>query len=82
MDKLNQFLSKHYNKFNILSNILIASGVVGFSVLGVFSNIMTMTALVFWGVWLALLYFVGKYLDEQLDDISANTKDRSSCEID
>lgn len=82
MDKFNQFLSKHYNKFNILSNILIALGVVGFSVLGVFSNIMTMTALVFWGVWLALLYFVGKYLDEQLDDISTNNKDRSSCEID
>lgn len=82
MDKFNQFLSKHYNKFNILSNILIALGVVGFSVLGVFSNIMTMTALVFWGVWLALLYFVGKYLDEQLDDISTSNKDRSSCEID
>jgi hypothetical protein len=76
--KINGFLSKHYDKFNILSNVLIALGVVGFSVLGLFTNVMTISAIIFWGAWIAGLYFIGKYLDGQLEDIPDLSKSNVS----
>ena len=76
--QINRFLARHYDRFTILSNILIALGMVGFSLLGAFSNLMTITALGFWGTWIAFLYFLGKGLDGQLEDIQAE-KDGEKC---
>lgn len=62
-------IKDQYSFWSTLTNAMIAFGMVGFGLLGVLSPLITSFALIGWGVFIALTYFVGKFLDQQIDDM-------------
>jgi hypothetical protein len=73
--KLDRWLSKfyihllnHYAAYSVASNILIAVAMSGLALLGVLNSVLTPYALIVWGLILAAMYSVGKWLDSEVDD--------------
>ena len=46
-----------------------ALGVAGLALIGALSTILTVSVLIVWGVLLAAIYALGKFLDGEMDDI-------------
>lgn len=64
-----QHLGKHYSKYSMLANTLVALAMAGFALLGVLNTALTLMMLVTWGGVFACLYAVGKLLDQEVDDL-------------
>jgi hypothetical protein len=73
-------VKEQYSFWSTLTNAMIALGMAGITLLGVLSPLITTVALVGWGVFLALTYFIGKFLDQQIEDMDKVYRRESSGE--
>lgn len=70
--KLNAFychLNNHYSLYSFLANSATALALAGLALLGVLNTVLTTVALVVWGTLLGSVYFFGKWLNQEVDDI-------------
>lgn len=67
--KLYEHMRKHYVAYSFASNVIVALAIAGLALLGVLTTVLTVGALVTWGVVLATLYGIGKWLDQEVDDL-------------
>lgn len=67
---------KHYTLWTILTHIMVAIGFVGFAIIGVLTPLLTTMALFCWVGVIGAIFFVGKFLDQQIDAMS---EDNRSC---
>jgi hypothetical protein len=69
LNKAYTHLCKHYTKYSFVANSLIAISMAGLSLLGLLTQTLTMTYLIGWGILFALMFGLGKLLDQEIDDL-------------
>lgn len=69
-NKLYKNICKHYHLYSFIANTLIAVGMAGLALLGILTDTMTVVWLVGWGFMFATLFFIGKLLDQEIDDLN------------
>jgi hypothetical protein len=62
-------LCKNYQLYSFVANMLNALSMAGLALLGLLTDTMTITWLVGWGIMFAVLFFIGKLLNEEIDDL-------------
>jgi hypothetical protein len=62
-------LCKHYQLYSFTANILNAVSMAGLALLGLLTDTMAVTWLVGWGIMFAILFGIGKLLDQEIDDL-------------
>lgn len=62
-------LCKHYHVYSFTANMLNAVSMAGLALLGLLTDTMTVTWLVGWGIMFAVLFGIGKLLDQEIDDL-------------
>lgn len=67
--KIYKHICKNYHLYSFIANSLSALSMAGLLLLGAITDSMTVTWLVGWGVMFAGLFFIGKLLDEEIDDM-------------
>lgn len=84
LSKFYRHICKHYHAYSLLSNALLAIAIAGLALLGVLNTMLTATMLVSWGCVLAAIYFLGKWLDQEVDDLDKVGKHEEghSCGVD
>lgn len=69
MEKLYAHMCKHYQKYSLAANSLNAIAMAGFALLGVLTQYMAVVWLVLWGIVFAAMLGLGKFLDQEIDDL-------------
>lgn len=69
LNKIYKHMCNHYHAYSMIANILIALAIAGLSLLGILTTILTSKVLVAWGFIFAVLFCVGKLLDQEVDDM-------------
>lgn len=69
LNKLYCHMRKYYHAYSFIANGLIALSMAGLSLLGVMSSEFTAAMLLAWGIFFAVLFGVGKLLDQEIEDI-------------
>lgn len=86
LSKFYHHICKHYHAYSILANAMLAIAVAGLTLLGVLNTILTAAMLVGWGGVLAGIYFLGKWLDQEVDDLDKfgnhDHEEGCSCGVD
>lgn len=72
-------ICKHYHVYSFIANFLSAIGMAGLALLGILTDTMTIAWLVGWGIMFASLLFIGKLLDQEIDDLE-KVKEHSNNE--
>ena len=67
--KIRNHLKRHFATYIIITNILCAIGVAAFAILGVLSSMLSVPALIGNAAVFGIIYAVGKFGNEQLEDI-------------
>lgn len=70
--KLNAFychINMHYSMYSFFANILTALALAGLAFLGVLNSVLTTVAIVVWASIFSTAYLLGKWLDQEVDDI-------------
>lgn len=67
--KLYKHICKHYALYSFIANMLSAVSMAGLALLGVLTNTMATTWLVGWGIMFAIMYGLGKLLNQEIDDL-------------
>jgi len=83
-NRLYRHLCKHYRMYSLIANILNAIGMAGFALLGLLNDTMAVTWLVGWGVMFAVLFGLGKFLDQEIEDldkVKEHTFESDNCDI-
>lgn len=62
-------IRNHYHTYSFIANLLIAVSMSGLTLLGVLNDSFTATVLFVWGIFFAVMYGVGKLLDQEIDDL-------------
>lgn len=60
---------KFYGVYSFLANSLVAISVSGLTLLGVISTSTTVAVLITWGVIFATMFAIGKWLDQEVEDL-------------
>lgn len=68
-DKFYKHLCLNYHSYSITANVMIALAIAGFALLGILTTTLTAAALISWGFLLAVIYGIGKLLDQEVDDL-------------
>ena len=75
-------MCKHYHTYSFIANGLIAVSMAGLAFLGVLTHAMTVTAMVCWGGLFALIFALGKWLDQEVEDMDKVTNhEEVACDI-
>lgn len=67
--RLNSHMLKFYGVYSFLANSLVAISVSGLTLLGVISTSTTVAVLITWGVIFATMFAIGKWLDQEVEDL-------------
>ena len=62
-------VSKHYTGYSFAANFLTAIAIAGLAFLGVLNSTLTTVVLVLWTGVFSSIYLLGKWLDQEVDDI-------------
>lgn len=81
-NKIYRHMCLNYNIYSLIANSLIALSIAGLSLLGVLTTVLTTTALVAWAVLFAILFGVGKLIDQEVDDLDKVTSHHGRCSND
>lgn len=80
--KLYKHICKHYHFYSFIANAMIAFAMAGLALLGVLTDSMTAAWLVGWGVMFAIIFGIGKLLDQEIDDLDkVNEHTEHSCHV-
>lgn len=78
--KVRKHLLAHYGTYMIITNCMIALGAAAFAILGVLSAYVSVPVLVGNAVVFGVLLAIGKFGNEQLEDIPTVCKVEGGCE--
>lgn len=67
--RLYKHLCKHYTAYSFIANMLNAISMAGLALIGVLTDVMAVTWLVGWGVMFAVIFFIGRFLNQEIDDL-------------
>lgn len=67
--KIREHLKRHFATYILITNIMAAVSVAAFAVLGALSNMMSVPMLIGNAVVFGIVYAIGKFGNEQLEDI-------------
>lgn len=77
--KFYKHICKHYQRYSFVANVLNAVSMAGLALLGVLTDTMTVRWLVIWGVMFAVLFGLGKLLNQEIDDIDKVMGHTNEC---
>lgn len=66
---IREHLKRHFSLYILITNVLCAIGVAAFAIIGVLSTYMSVPVLIGNAAVFGLIYAVGKFGNEQLEDI-------------
>jgi len=69
LSKLYNHMRKHYRLYSFTANTLVALAIAGLALLGVLNTVLTLKVLITWGAVFAIVYGIGKWLDQEVDDL-------------
>lgn len=69
-NKLYKNICKNYHFYSFIANALTALSMAGLALLGILTDSMTVAWLLGWGIMFATLFFIGKLLDQEIDDLT------------
>lgn len=69
-DKLYCHMKRHYHLYSFIANLFIAVSMAGLTLLGILNDTFAAAILVSWGIAFAVMFGVGKLLDQEIDDIN------------
>jgi hypothetical protein len=69
LNKLYNNIRKHYHLYSFIANLLMAISMAGLTLLGVLNDSFTAAMLMSWGVLFAVMYGVGKLLNQEIEDL-------------
>lgn len=81
-NKVYNNICKHIHLYSFIANALNAIGMAGLALLGILTDTMTVAWLVGWGFMFATFFFIGKLLDQEIDDldkVKGHTHNESNC---
>lgn len=78
-EKIRQHLKRHFSIYILITNILCAIGVAAFAIIGVLSTYMSIPVLMGNVVVFGIVYAVGKFGNEQLEDIPKVEEFEKGC---
>lgn len=76
--KLYRHLCRHYHLYSFIANLLNAISMAGLALLGVLTDTLAVAWLVGWGFMFAIMFGIGKLLDQEIDDLD-KVKQHSDC---
>lgn len=79
LEKLYKNMCSHYRMYSFIANTLNAISMAGLAYLGILTDTMTINWLVGWGITLAVLFGLGRLLNEEIDDMN-KVKEHTPCE--
>lgn len=62
-------ICKNYHLYSFFANMLNALSMAGLALLGLLTETMTVAWLIGWGLAFAGMFFIGKLLDQEIDDL-------------
>lgn len=68
-NKYYKHICKHYHMYSFIANALNAISLAGLAFLGILTDTMTVAWLISWGLMFAGMFFLGKLLDQEIDDL-------------
>src|ERR1051325_6063296 len=75
-------MKTHYHLYSFLANGLIAVSMAGLALVGVLTQDMAVTWLIGWGAFFAVMFGLGKLLDQEVDDIDKVDEHETSLRLD
>lgn len=69
LNAIYKHMCMNYHAYSMVANILIALSIAGLSLLGILTTVLTSKVLVAWGFIFAVLFCVGKLLDQEVNDM-------------
>jgi hypothetical protein len=66
-------MKRHYHLYSFIGNSLMALSLGGLALLGLLTNVMTAAWLFGWGLMFALVFAIGKVIDQEVDDMDKVT---------
>lgn len=80
LDKFYRHMCKHYHLYSFTANMLNAVSMAGLAYLGILTDTMTLNWLVGWGIMFAVMFGLGRLLNQEIDDM--NKVKEHTCELD
>ena len=68
-DRLYKHICRHYHLYSFTANLLNAVSMAGLAFLGVLTDTLAVAWLVGWGFMFAVMFGIGKLLDQEIDDL-------------
>jgi len=83
MNKVYKHMCKNYHLYSFVANGLIAVSMAGLALLGVLTDAMTVAWLIGWGIFFAMMFGIGKLLDQEIDDMDKvkDHENENTCDI-
>lgn len=72
-------ICKHYHLYSFIANAMNAVSMAGLAYLGILTDTMTLNWIVGWGIMFAVLFGLGRLLNEEIDDM--NKVKEHTCEL-
>lgn len=79
MNRFYCHIKNNYHLYSFIANLLIAISMAGLTLLGVLNDSFAAAFLISWGIAFAVMFGVGKLLDQEIDDID-KVKEHSNDE--
>lgn len=77
-NKFYNHICRHYHLYSFTANLLNAISMAGLALLGVLTDTLAVTWLVGWGFMFAIMFGIGKLLDQEIDDLD-KVNQHSEC---
>lgn len=78
-DRIYKHICKHYHFYSFTANMLNAVSMAGLAYLGILTDTMTLNWLVGWGIMFAVMFGLGKLLNQEIEDM--NKVKEHVCEL-
>lgn len=82
LNSIHNHMKNHYHLYSFIANGLIAVSMAGLALVGILTQDMTVTWLIGWGVFFAMMFGLGKLIDQEVDDIDKVDEHESSLGLD
>lgn len=69
LGKFYRHICRHYHSYSFLANLLSAVSMSGLLYIGALTDTMTFNWLVSWGISFAVLFGIGRLLNQEIDDM-------------